>query len=72
MKGLSISMYVITLLEILSAEDNPADMLTKTLPAGKFKKCLNIIGAKGPCPFEAVLTKPKMEIFRVDFVNSLF
>ena len=47
----------------ISIEDNPANMLTKTLPAAKFKKCLNIIGAKGPSPFEAMLTKPKVEIF---------
>ena len=46
----------------ISTEDNPADMLTKTLPATKFKKCLDIIGAKIPCPFEAMLTKPKLEI----------
>ena len=47
----------------ISTEENPADMLTKTLPAAKFKKCLDIIGAKGPSPFEAMLTKPKVEIF---------
>ena len=47
-------------------------MLTKTLPAAQFKKCLDIIGAKGPCPFEAVLTESKVEICEVDLVNSLF
>ena len=47
----------------ISFGDNPADMLTKTLLAAKFKKCLNIIGAKGLSPFEAMLTKPKVEIF---------
>ena len=66
-------MSIITLLEIfvaqgeiivhkISTEDNPADMLTKTLPTAKFKKCLDIIGAKGPCLFEAMLTKTKVEI----------
>ena len=73
MKGLNISMYVITLLKIfvargeiimhkISIKDNPADMLTKTLLAAKFKKCLDILGAKGSCPFEAMLNKPKVEI----------
>ena len=47
----------------ISTEENLADMLTKTLPAAKFKKCLDIIGAKRPSPFEAMLTKPKVEIF---------
>ena len=46
----------------INTEDNPVDMLTKTLPTTKFKKCLDTIGAKGPSPFEAVLTKPKVEI----------
>ena len=47
----------------ISTEENPASILTKTLPLAKFKKCLDIIGAKGPSPFEAMLTKPKVEIF---------
>ena len=46
----------------ISTKDNPADMLTKTLPVAKIKKCLDIIGAEGPCPFEAMLTKPNVEI----------
>ena len=46
----------------ISTEDNPANMLTKTLPTAKFKKCLDTIGAKGPSPFEAMLSKPKVEI----------
>ena len=46
----------------INTEDNPVDMLTKTLPTTKFKKCLDTIGAKGPSPFEPVLTKPKVEI----------
>ena len=47
----------------ISTDDNQADMLTKTLLTRKFKKCLDSIGAKGPYPFEANLTKPKVEIY---------
>ena len=28
----------------IASEDNPADMLTKSLPRYKFEKCLNLVG----------------------------
>ena len=28
----------------VSTHDNPADMMTKTLPVTKFQQCLNLVG----------------------------
>ena len=28
----------------ISAHDNPADMMTKTLPSAKFEHCLDLVG----------------------------
>ena len=33
-------------MEKISTEDNPADMLTKTLPTAKFKHCLDLVNVK--------------------------
>ena len=50
-----------TIMHKINCEDNLVDMLTKTLPTKKFKKCFDIIGAQGYSPFEAMLTKRKVE-----------
>ena len=41
-----ISEGAIEMLKIATAE-NPADMMTKTIPAVKFKHCLDLIGVIG-------------------------
>ena len=46
----------------INFKDNLANMLTKTHPSTKFKKCLAIIEAKRSSPFEVMSTKPKAEI----------